>query len=42
MSKSAVNGRRRCRNGSIIREQCWKQPLVLHSDNGAPMKSVTL
>jgi putative transposase len=27
---------------SIIREQCWKQPLVLHSDNGAPMKSVTL
>jgi putative transposase len=27
---------------SIIREQCWKLPLVLHSDNGAPMKSVTL
>ena len=27
---------------SVIREQCWKQPLVLHSDNGAPMKSVTL
>ncbi|MGL6152366.1 MAG: IS3 family transposase [Aeromonas sobria] len=27
---------------SVIREQCWQQPLVLHSDNGAPMKSVTL
>ena len=27
---------------SVIREQCWKQPLVLHSDNGAPMKSVML
>ncbi|TQN49654.1 Transposase for insertion sequence element IS904 [Acidithiobacillus thiooxidans ATCC 19377] len=23
-------------------EQCWRQPLVLHSDNGAPMKSSTL
>ena len=23
-------------------EQCWQQPLVLHSDNGAPMKSSTL
>jgi len=27
---------------TVIREQCFKQPLVLHSDNGAPMKSVTL
>lgn len=27
---------------SVIREQCLRQPLVLHSDNGAPMKSVTL
>ena len=23
-------------------EQCWRQPLVLRSDNGAPMKSSTL
>ena len=23
-------------------EQCWRQPLVLHSDNGTPMKSSTL
>jgi putative transposase len=23
-------------------EQCWRRPLVLHSDNGAPMKSSTL
>lgn len=27
---------------SVMREQCFKKPLVLHSDNGAPMKSVTL
>ncbi len=27
---------------SVLREQCLRQPLVLHSDNGAPMKSVTL
>jgi putative transposase len=27
---------------TVMREQCFKQPLVLHSDNGAPMKSVTL
>ncbi len=25
-----------------MREQCFSQPLVLHSDNGAPMKSLTL
>ena len=27
---------------TVLREQCFKSPLVLHSDNGAPMKSVTL
>ena len=27
---------------SVIGEQCLNEPLVLHSDNGAPMKSVTL
>lgn len=27
---------------SVIGEQCLHQPLVLHSDNGAPMKSQTL
>jgi len=27
---------------TLIREQCFNQPLVLHSDNGAPMKSLTL
>lgn len=27
---------------SVIGEQCLQEPLVLHSDNGAPMKSVTL
>jgi len=27
---------------SVLREQCMGQPLVLHSDNGAPMKSMTL
>lgn len=26
----------------VMAEQCWRQPLVLHSDNGAPMKSSTL
>ena len=26
---------------TVLREQCFKQPLVLHSDNGAPMKSLT-
>lgn len=26
---------------TVLREQCFNQPLVLHSDNGAPMKSVT-
>lgn len=28
--------------GDVIGEQCLHEPLVLHSDNGAPMKSVTL
>jgi putative transposase len=27
---------------TVMTEQCFRQPLVLHSDNGAPMKSVTL
>jgi len=27
---------------TVMREQCFRTPLVLHSDNGAPMKSVTL
>lgn len=27
---------------TVFREQCFHQPLVLHSDNGAPMRSVTL
>lgn len=27
---------------TVMREQCFNQPLVLHSDNGAPMKSSTL
>ena len=27
---------------TMLREQCFKQPLVLHSDNGAPMKSLTM
>ena len=27
---------------SLLREQCLHQPLVLHSDNGAPMKSQTM
>ncbi|MHB1514970.1 MAG: IS3 family transposase [Acidiferrobacteraceae bacterium] len=27
---------------TVMAERCWRQPLVLHSDNGAPMKSATL
>jgi putative transposase len=27
---------------TVMDEQCWGAPLVLHSDNGAPMKSSTL
>lgn len=27
---------------AVLAEQCWNKPLVLHSDNGAPMKSLTL
>jgi putative transposase len=27
---------------TVLREQCYRQPLVLHADNGAPMKSQTL
>ena len=27
---------------TVMTEQCFRQPLVLHSDNGAPMKSATL
>ena len=27
---------------SVISERCSREPLVLHSDNGAPMKSLTL
>lgn len=27
---------------AVLAEQCWQKPLVLHSDNGAPMKSSTL
>ncbi|USD64080.1 IS3 family transposase [Vibrio sp. SCSIO 43136] len=26
---------------TLMRERCFNQPLVLHSDNGAPMKSLT-
>ena len=26
----------------LLREQCFNQPLVLHSDNGAPMKAQTM
>jgi len=26
----------------IVREQCFRKPLVLHSDNGAPMKALTM
>lgn len=27
---------------TVLKEKCFKQPLILHSDNGAPMKSSTL
>ncbi|TCV98397.1 putative transposase [Biostraticola tofi] len=27
---------------TVLRERCYRQPLVLHADNGAPMKSRTL
>lgn len=27
---------------AVLKEQCFHKPLVLHSDNGAPMKSVVL
>ncbi len=27
---------------TVMREQCFKKPMILHSDNGAPMKSATL
>lgn len=27
---------------TVLAEQCFRQPLVLHSDNGSPMKSYTL
>jgi len=27
---------------TVMAERCWGAPLVLHSDNGAPMKSLTL
>ena len=27
---------------AVIREQCFHKPLILHSDNGSPMKSQTL
>ena len=27
---------------ALLREKCWHQPPVLHSDNGAPMTSYTL
>lgn len=27
---------------NMLREQCFREPLVLHSDNGAPMKSLTM
>ncbi len=27
---------------SVLRERCYRQPLVLHADNGAAMKSQTL
>ena len=27
---------------NMLREQCFRKPLVLHSDNGAPMKSLTM
>ena len=27
---------------TVIKEKCFKKPLVLYSDNGSPMKSQTL
>lgn len=27
---------------AVLRERCYRAPLILHSDNGAPMKSQTL
>jgi putative transposase len=27
---------------TVLKEQCFRKPLVLHSDNGSPMKSATL
>lgn len=27
---------------SCLSERCWQEPLVLHADNGAPMKSQVL
>lgn len=27
---------------AVMAEQCWRRPLVLHSDNGSPMKPSTL
>lgn len=27
---------------SVLREQCFRKPLVLHADNGSPMKSQTM
>ncbi|HEJ7994518.1 IS3 family transposase [Serratia bockelmannii] len=27
---------------TVLSERCWQEPLVLHADNGAPMKSQTL
>lgn len=27
---------------TVLKEQCFQRPMALHSDNGAPMKSVTL
>lgn len=27
---------------TVLRERCYRHPLVLHADNGAPMKSQTL
>jgi len=29
-------------DGTLLRERCWQNPPVLHSDNGAPMTSYTL
>lgn len=26
----------------VLQEKCFLEPLVLHSDNGAPMKSLTM